>query len=183
MLASLEIIQTLVSPAVMVSANGLLCLGFYNRLAAVVSRGRAINKERVDLLTHLASLRAEDKELPHAMHMRRRTEVLDRVGTRLLGRAQWVRRVLYCLLWAVLCMLACSLTLGLVAVTGYFVTIALGFFATGTLLMMTGGATAIWELHLSLEPLMFETECIDLAPLEEIAVLEEVTSMLEEVAY
>lgn len=185
MLPTIEIIQTFVSPAVMVSANGLLCLGFYNRLAAVVNRGRTINKERVDLLTHLSSLSAADKGRPQAMHMRRRTEMLDRVGTQLLHRAQWVRRVLYCLLAAVLCMLACSLTLGLVAVTGSFATIALGFFVTGTLSMMAGGTMAMWELHLSLEPLMFETECIDLAPLEEeeSEVLEEVASMLEELAY
>ena len=181
MSTTIEIIQTFVSPAVMVSANGLLGLGFYNRLAAVVNRVRAINKERIDLVTHLASLSPAEKGRPHAMHMRRRTEMLDRVGTQLLGRAQWVRRVLYCLLLAVLCMLACSLTLGLLAVTGNFATIALGFFVAGTLLMMAGSTMAMWELHLSLEPLMFETECIDLAPLEESAVLEEVTSMLEEV--
>jgi hypothetical protein len=181
MSVTIEIIQTFVAPVVMVSANGLLCLGFYNRLAAVVNRGRMINKERIDLLTHLASLNAAEKQRAHAMYMQRRTEMLDRVGTQLLHRAQWVRRVLYCLLLAVLCMLACSLTLGLVTVTGYFAMIALGFFVTGTLLMMAGGTMAILELHLSLEPLMFETECIDLAPLEEFAVLEEVASILEEV--
>lgn len=183
MATTIEIIQTFVSPAVMVSANGLLCLGFYNRLAAVVNRGRTINKERIDLLTHLASLSSVDKVRPHSMHMRRRTEMLDRVGTQLLDRAQWVRRVLYCLLLAVLCMLGCSLTLGLMAVTGYFATVALGCFVAGTLLMMAGGTMAIWELHLSLEPLVFETECIDLAPLEETEVLELVGSMLEEVEH
>ena len=176
MLATIEVIQNLVSPVVMVSANGLLCLVFYNRLAAVVNRGRAINKERFDLLTAQAALSAMEKQSQHAVYMRRRMEVLDRVGVQLLERAQWVRRVLYCLLLAVLCMLACSLTLGLVAVDGFFATIAMGFFVTGTLVMMAGGAVAIWELHLALEALMFETECIDLAPLEEFAPLEEVAS-------
>ena len=176
MWASIEIIQTLVSPVVMVSANGLLCLVFYSRLAAVVNRGRAINKERFDLLTHQAALSSTKKKSQHAVYMRRRMDVLDRVGVQLLDRAQWVRRVLYCLLLAVLCMLACSLTLGLVAVDGFFAMIAMGFFVTGTLVMMAGGALAICELHLALEPLMFETECIDLAPLEASTPLEEVAS-------
>ena len=172
--ATIEIIHNLVSPVVMVSANGLLCLVFYNRLSAVVNRHRMINKERVDLLTHLASFSGAEKQFQHAVHMRRRMDVLDRLGTQLLNRAQWVRRVLYCLLLSVLCMLACSLMLGLVAMNGHFASIALGLFVAGALAMMAGGAMAMWELHLTLEPLMFETECIDLTPLEEYAPLDEV---------
>ena len=160
----------------MVSANALLCLVFYNRLSAVVNRSRAINKERFDLLTHQAVLTATEKQSQHSVYIRRRMEVLDHVGAQLLERAQWVRRVLYCLLLAVLCMLACSLTLGLVSGDSFFARLAMGFFVTGTLVMMAGGTLAIWELHLALEPLMFETECIDLAPLEEFAPLEVVAS-------
>ena len=176
MLATIEIMQNLVSPVVMVSANGLLCLVFYNRLAAVVSRGRAINRERFDLLTMQAALSAAERKCQQAVHMRRRMDVLDRVGVDLIERARWVRRVLYCLLLAVLCMLGCSLVLGLVAVDEFFTMIAMGLFVTGTLVMMAGGAAAIWELHLALNPLLFETECIDLAPLDELTPLQEVAS-------
>jgi hypothetical protein len=172
----IDIIQSLVSPVVMVSANGLLCLVFYNRMSAVVNRGRAINRERFDLLMHQDTLSAAENRSRHGVHTRRRMDVLDRVGVQLLERAQWVRRVLYCLLLAVLCMLACSLMIGLISVHGFFATIAMSFFVTGTLVMMAGGAMAIWELHLALEPLMFETECIELAPLEEFSSLEGVES-------
>jgi hypothetical protein len=176
MLATIEIIQALVSPVVMVSANGLLCLVFYNRLSAIMNRSSAINKERFDLFTHQAAFSAKEKQSQQIVYIRRRMKVLDCVGIQVFERARWVRRVLYCLLLAVLCMLVCSLTLGLVTVVGSFATIAMGFFVTGTLVMMAGCAAAIWELHLALEPLMFETECIDLAPLEEFAPLEEVAS-------
>jgi hypothetical protein len=176
MLATIEIIQTLVAPVVMVSANGLLCLAFYNRLAAVVTRGRAINKERVELLTQLATLTVAEKQFARAVQIRRRMGVLDYVSAQLLHRAQWVRRVLYCLLLSVLSMLACSLTLGLSALIGSFTIVAPVLFVIGTLVMMAGSAIAMWELHLALEPLLFETESTGVVPSEESAALEEVES-------
>ena len=45
---ALQTIQSFVAPVVMISANGLLCLAFYNRMAAVIHRTREINRERFE---------------------------------------------------------------------------------------------------------------------------------------
>ena len=50
-----RILSASVAPAVIISACGLLCLAFYNRLAFVVSRLRAFHRERLaeqERLTH-----------------------------------------------------------------------------------------------------------------------------------
>ncbi|MDZ4818710.1 MAG: DUF2721 domain-containing protein [Planctomycetota bacterium] len=157
MLVASEVIDILIGPVVMISANGLLCLAFYNRLANVMCRCRAINKERVDLATELAARSAEQLKYPRALQWKRRAEVLDAVGGQLFRRAWWVRRVLYCLLLAVLCLLACSLTLGFSLMVPSMASASLAFFILGTLMMMLGGVVAIKELHLALDPLLFET--------------------------
>src|SRR5580700_6237520 len=42
-----HVISSAVVPVVIISACGLLCLAFYNRLAAIVSRLRAFQRERL----------------------------------------------------------------------------------------------------------------------------------------
>jgi hypothetical protein len=171
MLMASEVIEILIGPVVMISANGLLCLAFYNRLANVMSRCRAINKERVDLGTELAELSAQQLELPRALQWKRRAEVLEVVGSQLFARACWVRRVLYCLLLAVLSLLACSLTLGFSLVAPYMSMAALVFFVLGALMMMLAGGMAIRELSLALDPLSFETAQCGPLKAEEVASL------------
>ena len=158
MYPALETIQTFVVPVVMISANGLLCLAFYNRLTAIVSRIRTINKERFDLLARLAAMRGEPAKSPDGKHLHQRTVILDHLGHQLFQRAWWLRGTLICLLVSVLCMLACSLTLGLSRLAGSFAWVALIFFVAGTMVMMVGIVMAIQELRDALEPLTFEHE-------------------------
>lgn len=158
---TIEIIHGLISPAVMVSANGLLCLAFYSRLSNVVGRGRAVNRERVDLMRELESLSIEERQRPCESLLQRRFAVLNATMDQLLKRARCVRRVLCCLISAILCLLACSLCLGLAAVFASLSNVALMFLVLGTLLMMLGGATALEELYFSLDPLAFETAQLD----------------------
>ncbi len=161
MLATLEVIQTFMAPVVMVSANGLMCLAFYNRLSSVVNRTRTINKERVDLRTHLTGLKCEEHEYPQALPMRQRSVVLEELSNKLFQRASWMRRALYCLLGSILCMLGCSLALGLSTWFSGFANVGLGLFVSGTLVMMLGAVMAIQELRLALDPLAFESHRID----------------------
>ena len=60
MLGTLQTIQSFVAPVVMISANGLLCLAFFNRMAAVVHRVREINRERFELAARLAVIDGSD---------------------------------------------------------------------------------------------------------------------------
>jgi hypothetical protein len=158
MAPALETIQTLVAPVVMISANGLLCLAFYNRISAITGRSRAINKERFELLARLAAIVGSSADSHDAEHLKKRIEILDELGHRLFDRAGLVRGALLGLLIAVLCMLACSLALGLSIMGAWFGWAALGFFVAGNLAMMAGVALAIQELRIALEPLLFEHE-------------------------
>ena len=101
----------------MISANGLLCLAFYNRLNALMNRSRTVNKERFDFATRTAMLAEQEPQNAEIVHLRRRVEILDEVGHRLMDRIWWVRGTLMCLLLSVLWMLACSLALGLLGLS------------------------------------------------------------------
>ena len=155
MLSALETIQTFVAPVVVISANGLLCLAFYNRLSALANRSRTIHKEQFDLAIRLSTCEPDSAE---AAHLKRRTATLDQVGHQLFSRADMVRNTVVYLLIAVLCMLACSLALGLSALTVLLAPVALTLFVAGILVMMLGIVTAIRELLVTLDPLLFEHE-------------------------
>ena len=164
MLPHVEIIQTLVAPVVMVSANGLLCLAFYNRLSALANRSRTMNKERFDLVAQLSALQAEGDVGLGPEHLELRIATLDEIGHQLYDRALWIRRTLMSLLISVLCMLACSLCLGLATLAEAIAVIAPWLFMAGTISMMAGILAAIEELRRSLKPLLFEHEQIDDLP-------------------
>jgi len=156
MTTALETIQTFVAPVVMISANGLLCLAFYNRMGSVVNRSREINKERFDLLTRLSALRRQREDSLETPHLEKRIEVLDELGHQLYHRARLLKWTLICLLLSVICMLACSLALGLAPLEPGGDWAALIFFVAGNLIMMGGVTLAVLELHAALDPLLFE---------------------------
>jgi hypothetical protein len=158
---ALDTIQTLVAPVVMISANGLLCLAFYNRLGAIINRSRTINKERFDLLMRLATVREHAGPASELAHIGHRVEVLDELGHQLLRRARWLRGTLVCLLLSVLAMLACSLALGLSLFVPALDWAALALFVAGALVMGFGILLAIYELRAALDPLVFEHERIE----------------------
>jgi hypothetical protein len=158
MFPALETIQTFVAPVVMISANGLLCLAFYNRLSAILNRSRTINKERFDLVLRLAAMEEESWRSAEAGHVRHRIEILDELGHQLFARARLIRQTLIFLLVSVLCMLGCSLALGLAPLAAGPAVVALSLFVAGAVAMMFGVVTAIVELRVTLEPLLFEHE-------------------------
>ncbi|MCR4411774.1 MAG: DUF2721 domain-containing protein [Thermoguttaceae bacterium] len=161
MLETLRIIQSLVAPVVVISANGLLCLALYNRLAAVVSRMRTINKERFDLLARLSAERGHEAKPADGKSLETRLHVLDELGHQLFERARLIRDSLVCLLVAVLAMLACSLALGLEPLSPTFGLAALALFVVGIVVMMAGIVRAIQDLGATLDPLRFEHDMIE----------------------
>jgi hypothetical protein len=161
MLEALQTIQSFVAPVVMISANGLLCLAFYNRLAAVVHRVREINKERFDLAARLVAIGRQPPDPTEAAHLEGRVAVLDELGHQLFDRARLIRDALVCLLLAVVAMLACSLALGLGSLSEVLEWVALTCFVVGTVVMMGGVVRAIQELWLALDPLRFEHDMLE----------------------
>jgi hypothetical protein len=167
MFPALETIQSFVAPVVVISANGLLCLAFYNRLASVISRLRTINKERFDLHARLSAMPANDSDSPQAGYLRHRVEILDELGHQLFERVRVIRDSLVFLLVAVLCMLGCSLALGLAPGFPQMGSVALVLFVTGVAIMILGVARAIQELRMTLSTLVFEHDMLEHFPAEE----------------
>ncbi|MEX2214453.1 MAG: DUF2721 domain-containing protein [Phycisphaeraceae bacterium] len=150
-----QVIQLLVAPVVMISACGLLCLALYNRLGTIVGRARAFLKERFDAVDRLSAMELDEQTSAEAHLIRKRLGVLEAQVRHIVARARLVRAGLFCLLATVLCMLACSIALGL----SLLVPIqwaAVVFFAMGVVAMGAGTTLAMIELMRALDPLVIE---------------------------
>jgi len=153
----IEAIKLLVAPVVMISACGLLCLALYNRLAVIVARARAFNKERVECLDKVAG---GDLTPAEERSQRARAGILDAQFTQILARARHVRRALGALLTTVNCMLGCSLALGSSVLVADAAAIALGLFILGVLAALVGMICAMLELKHALDPVSVEETSI-----------------------
>ena len=153
----LHVIQLLVAPVIMISAGGLICLALYNRLAMIVTRARAFHKERFDEMTRLTGLPLEQQNSNEATQLRRRIDVLDTQSRHILVRAKLVRNSLMGLIVMILCMLGCSLCLGVSMVFAGAVYAALALFTLGVLVTAGSMLLALVELRHSLTPVTLES--------------------------
>ncbi|MEX0775873.1 MAG: DUF2721 domain-containing protein [Phycisphaeraceae bacterium] len=153
---ALRVIQLLVAPVVIISANGLVCLALYNRLTAIITRTRTFIKERYDLTAHVAGLSDQQRDHPSARHWRQRSTTLNTQVQRMLRRARLLRNGLLCLLTTILCMLICSLLLGLSILYVNAAVAALVVFFLGIVVMIVGTVLAMVELLAALEPVTLE---------------------------
>lgn len=151
-----DIIHALVAPVVMISANGLICLALYNRLAAIVNRLRLFYREHFDAGARLTAMTSEAQDSPVAQHLQARLATLDKQFSTILRRARLLRNALVLLLSAVLVLLCCSLALGLALVVQWAEVLALALFVVGVMFMIVGTALAIKELTIALEPVKAE---------------------------
>jgi hypothetical protein len=150
-----SLIHSLVAPVIMISACGLLCLALYNRLAAIVSRARAFNKERHELQLQLSALQSRSSASADIEEVAGRLDLLGTQVRQILGRARQVRNALQCLLVSILSMLGCSLATGISTLSGAGQAAfwgAIAFYVLGIISMGTGIVMAILELRLALEP-------------------------------
>jgi len=153
-------------PVVMISANGLICLAFYNRLAAVTSRFRLFGREQFDVQIRLLELEdiVEDSR-PLMLELRGRVAALAIHRQSLLQRAKMVRDALLCMLLAVMGMLMTSLLLG-IGREYLHPTFPLCTFAGSVLLMMAGVVFAVRELQFFWEHLLKEEAVGPIIPAE-----------------
>lgn len=101
---------------VIISATALLCLAFYNRLAAIVGRLRAVQRERLAMTERIAAL--SPPEIEHADAFRH-TCVLENLAdqsARMLRRARLIRSTLLCFLGTIAVLILSSLLNGLMTV-------------------------------------------------------------------
>lgn len=151
------IISSAVVPVVIISACGLLCLTFYNRLAFVVTRLRALQRERISEYKELFKLEAEHRgklqqqEAEHFLHF------LEQQTAEVLKRARYLRNTL---LFLILSIIALIITSFFIAFSLYFPFLDLGvgfFFVVGLILLLCGLFYAIKEIRVSLMPVQMES--------------------------
>ena len=148
----LESLKLAVGPVVLISACALMCLALYNRLAVIVARVRAFNKERLDERARIE----KTGDVKTAKHLEERIALLDSQVNQLLTRARLVRGALAFLMSAILCMLLCSASLALSGAAEAAVAAAVAFFSIGILSAMCGVVSALRELARAIDPVAVE---------------------------
>jgi len=156
-----KFISASVVPVVIISASGLLGLALYNRMAALVSRIREFQRER--LLEHDRYLQARTDgkltDLARRRHQQLR-RMLETQTAHVLRRARLMKRSIISL-WATIASLTlCSLALGLSTLHPAGNYVALVFFVIGTVLLLVSVVFAALEMIAALEPVEQESQFV-----------------------
>ena len=135
-----KIIQLMISPAVMISACGLLLLGANNKYSSVVNRIRLINDEKRRLVS-----KAADREFTPEENLR-----LESTGRQLkhLGvRAKLVRNSVLSYTTAAAFFVICSLLIGAAEFQGFigFHYLSTAAFLAGMLMVFAGVVFGVLE--------------------------------------
>lgn len=149
-----------VMPVVVISAAALLCLAFYNRLAAVILRLRAVQRERLELQERFERMTPADVENNSGLRYTCILESLSNQSIAIIRRARLIRSVLRCLLLCIACLVLCSLLNGLTVVWVSAVVGAVACFVAGMLLLLMGVACALLELRSALSPAELEIDVV-----------------------
>jgi hypothetical protein len=156
-----RLIGTSVVPVVVISATGLLCLAFYNRLAAIVSRVRTFQRERLQQQElRDKSVAAKDSEA--VIRHERIIDLLSEQTEHVTQRARLIRLTLLLFLCAIAALILCSLFCGVTAIQPRFIYAAVFSFGIGLGLLLAGVVCAIREMWISLAPVELESEVVAL---------------------
>jgi hypothetical protein len=130
----LGLVQAMVTPAVMISACGLLLLSVTNKLGRIVDRIRDLN--------------AEDREMGQGEESVRRVSVRNQIDL-LVRRAVYLRHACGLLYVAVTVFAATSLCIGLSRCADLFKTLVLVLFVVGLVIVVWAGILAYVEMRVS----------------------------------
>jgi hypothetical protein len=154
----IRLISLSIAPVTLISACGLLCLAFYSRLAAIVSRLRGFQRERL-LAQDLAS-RADSQTSQESNRRQRFMEHLEAQTAQVTRRAQLIRLTLIFLLLAIALLVSCCLMLGLSILSPGCVFLAVALFIFGVLSMLAATISALVELREALQPAELESQFV-----------------------
>jgi len=156
-----RIISAGVGPIIVISACGLLCLAFYNRLAAVVTRLRGFHRERLAEQEALRLTRqGEDADEVAAVRHQEMLGMLEIQTQRVTRRAKLIRSTLTFLLLTIICLALCSLALGLSILAPSLLYAAAGLFIAGLILLVAGVSFAVIEMRSALDPIELESRFV-----------------------
>ncbi len=145
-----------VIPMVVISAASLLCLAFYNRLAAVVTRLRAVQRERLELQDRMERLTAAEIEKSSTLRFTCILESLAEQSIVIIRRARLIRLTLFFLLICIAWLVACSLFSGVSVVISAAVAVAVLCFVCGMVSLLAAVICALLELQACLNPAELE---------------------------
>jgi len=154
-----KIVVASVAPAVVISASGLLCLAFYNRLAAIVSRLRAVQRERLQELKLFRAASASGDSSGVESHGRLLNNLAQQTA-RIIKRAHLIRLTLLCLLGAISFLITSSLLNGVALVWPSAAIAAAATFTLGMLSLLTGIIAAMLELRAALDVVKLESDLV-----------------------
>lgn len=144
---AVQVIQTTLAPAVMISSAALLLLGFQNKFSALFDRFRILNEEKRDLKR---KLRRDDFE-------EERLKNIEEQLTRLMRRAKHVKNAILCAYSAMISFLATSFFLFWSNYAPYnFNYVTLTFFGAGLVLIVLAAISIIVEVTISYNILTIE---------------------------
>jgi hypothetical protein len=143
-------ISSAVVPVVIISACGLLSLAFYNRMAAIVSRLRGFQRER--LKERMASAGTK--------HTHGLLEHLELQTSHVKRRAKLIRLAIFFLLLTIMLLIVCSLMLGLSALVPQTMYIAIPLLLLGLISMLCSMIAAMMELKAALQPVELESQFV-----------------------
>ena len=166
-----KIVSASVVPVVIISACGLLSLAFYNRMAAIVSRLRGFQRERMHQQEALQKL-GDQKDAAAQKHWLV-LELLELQTTHVIRRAKLIRLTLLFLLLTIGMLIGCSLALGLSVLLPTTIYVAIPLFVCGLLSMLAATITAAMELKRALEPVELESRFITDVLLDDVAACRE----------
>ncbi len=140
-----------VTPAVLISACGLLSVALSGRLTALIQRWRGFHRERWNEEERVCGTEeAKAKQ-------RARLSMLDAQIGLMASRTMLLRRALMAMLSGVCCFLLCSLATGLATVLGGAWVLATVLFVGGICLALAGVLAALFEMRRALEPVQLES--------------------------
>lgn len=147
-----EIIQSILAPALMISASGLIFLALVNRYAAVNNRIRLLNEERRRLLK--ASTEKKELEYLEVIRLRSIQKQLDAF----LTRGKMLRDALLFLIVGVIFFIVSSLGIAAVLLAPAEVSapIPLLIFLLGMVSLLLGVIIAAIEIHRSFTNILVE---------------------------
>lgn len=152
-----EIITASVVPIVIISACGLLCLAFYNRLGVVVTRLRSLQRERLSEYKELFRLEETEKAKFVRQEAEQFLHFLEGQTVDVMKRARYLRNCLTCLISSIFSFVITSLFIGLSVLFPVLDLVVLIFFIMGLFLVLYGLIFALLELRIALNPIQTES--------------------------
>lgn len=153
-------IPSAVVPVVIISACGLLCLTFYNRLAFIVTRLRALQRERLAEYKELFRLEEAHKSRLARQEAEHFLSFLEHQTADVLRRALYLRNCLFCLILSIFSLVFTSLFIGLSLLYPALGAVVLFFFVLGLFLVLCGLYFALREIILALRPIQMESDFV-----------------------